>query len=162
MSSRGGVQKWGGCRIWGSPKLKWKCWWHENRQEVKCSDRGPMSRPIATNAGERLAESAPLGGGQKEGRIIGGVWCWLTWSVDTNQRWKSKVMRQRVKNWNGKPLTVCFWKQYWMKEWTCIDTPFKGTVESRYTAPKNKGNPLITNAKLWSLQIISLYFLYWQ
>ena len=27
----------------------------------------------ATDAGKRLAESAPLGGGQKEGRIIGGV-----------------------------------------------------------------------------------------
>ena len=36
------------------------------------------------------------------------------------------------------------------------------TVKPRYTGPKNTGYPPITNAKLWSLQVISFNFLYWQ
>ena len=36
------------------------------------------------------------------------------------------------------------------------------TVEPRYTGPKNNGNLPITNAKLWTLQVISFNFLYWQ
>ena len=33
---------------------------------------------------------------------------------------------------------------------------------SRYNGPKSNGNPPITNAELWLLQITSLYLLYWQ
>ena len=36
------------------------------------------------------------------------------------------------------------------------------TVKPRYTGPKSNGNPPTTNAKLWSLQVISFNFLYWQ
>ena len=35
------------------------------------------------------------------------------------------------------------------------------TVETHYTGPKSNGNPPIMNAKLWSLQILSFYILYW-
>ena len=37
---------------------------------------------------------------------------------------------------------------------------FSSTVKPRYTGPKNNGNPPITNARPWSLQIISFNFLY--
>ena len=36
------------------------------------------------------------------------------------------------------------------------------TVKPRYTGPKSNGNPPITNAEPWFLQVISFYFLYWQ
>ena len=36
------------------------------------------------------------------------------------------------------------------------------TVKPRNTGPKSNGNPPITIAKPWSLQVIPFYFLYWQ
>ena len=38
----------------------------------------------------------------------------------------------------------------------------QSTVKPRNTGPKSNGNPPITNAKPWSLQVISFNFLYWQ
>ena len=96
-----------------------------------------------------------------------GTWLlWLVWS--TEQKKKQVRMQDVISRWCllGTFVTMCsifLWNRLrWQATKSIGACEFVCTVKPRYTGPKNNGNPPITDAKPWSLQVNSINFLYWQ